>query len=584
MRSRRSLAAGSEIEERVAAHDSPVALLARMLFHGLTDVTQEDGVLARLSGPALLVDGAGRIIAANLAGAALGDALNAGRAADFRALILTCITDNAARSEDVHLAPDDGGQTMEASILPVGDGETALVLCRDVTLERKLRAALSESRERYKDLVEITGDFAWETNAEGNFAFVSPHGALGYAPAHLIGRSPNVLIAGTAGQIEPEDQPFTTREAMDDAQVWARRNDGTLACLSISALPLYDSAGLWTGARGICRDVTEALRRDAALARATARERLLSHILRTVRDEAEPADMLAAAAAATARALNADACLIFRGRDTASFKSAASFGAVVGPAADVAHLLSRAAEAADVMSQAGWLVAATYYRREINGAVALWRVGGEWAWSGDDQALLAGVADHLGIAVAQIANHEQLRDLSRIDGLTGLLNRRAFYAELERRWLRASRSGAGALIYCDIDNFKLVNDHFGHANGDETLRRIAEILGGMTRGRDLVARLGGDEFALWLEDTDQTGAQRKAEGLLTATSALANLTGDPSRPLAMSLGIALPERRSSEPESLEAFLARADAAMYSAKRTGKGRSVLANPAECPVLP
>jgi diguanylate cyclase (GGDEF)-like protein len=150
---------------------------------------------------------------------------------------------------------------------------------------------------------------------------------------------------------------------------------------------------------------------------------------------------------------------------------------------------------------------------------------------------------------------------------------------LERRWPRACRAGSGALIYCDLDNFKLVNDHFGHANGDETLRRIAEILAGMTRGRDLVARLGGDEFALWLEDVDMPGAQRKAEGLLTAATALSNLTGDPSRPLGVSLGIALPDRHAGTAERLEAFLARADGAMYAAKRTGKGRIVLADPAQ-----
>lgn len=460
MASRRSLAVGAAPEQRAAVQPSPAALLARMLFHGLTDISQEDGVLARHPGPALLVDGSARVIAANLTGAALGDVLNAGAAADLSAIIVACIAENAARCEDIHILSGESRCSFEASVLPVGDGETALLLCRDIT-------------------------------------------------ATLL--------------------------------------------------------------------------HDAALARARTHERLLRHILRIVRDEVEPAGMLAATAAATARALNADSCLIFRGRDTASFKSAAAFGAVVGPVADVARLLSQASQTEDPIAQAGWLIATTYYRREINGAVALWRAGGERAWSGDDQALLAGVADHLGIAVAQIANHEQLRDLSRTDGLTGLLNRRTFYAELERRWPRACRSGAGALIYCDVDNFKLVNDHFGHANGDETLRRIAEILGSMTRGRDLVARLGGDEFALWLEDADQLGAQRKADGLLTAASALANLTGDPSRPLAVSLGIAMPERRADEPESLEAFLARADAAMYSAKRTGKGRSVLADPAERAVL-
>lgn len=579
MPTRRSSAVDPVVVDPTAGQNSPADLLARMLFHGLADVTQEDGLLARYPGAALLVDRKTRVIAANLPGGALADMIATGRARDFTDLISTCISQNAARNEDVFLSSSDGGKTIEAAILPAGDGASALVLCRDVTLERSLRAALSDSRQRYKDMVDIAGDFAWETGADGNFAFISPRGALGYAAAELVGHSPSELVAQTPGQTEPNDQPFATREIVENVQVWAYRHDHAMACLATSAVPIYSVDGAWLGARGICRDVTDALTRDAALAAANTRERLLSHILRTVRDEIEPADMLAAAAAATARALNADACLVFRGRDAASFRSAASFGAVVGKAEDVATLLAQVVETSDPAAQAGWLVAATYYRRAINGAVALWRAGGERAWSSDDQALLAGVADHLGIAVAQIANHEQLRDLSRTDDLTGLLNRRTFYAELERRWPRACRSGAGALIYCDLDNFKLVNDHFGHANGDETLRRIAEILSQMTRGRDLVARLGGDEFALWLEDADMPGAQRKAEGLLTAAVALANLTGDASRPLGISLGIALPDRHTGTAERLEAFLARADGAMYAAKRTGKGRIVLADPAE-----
>lgn len=562
-----------------AGQVAPADLLARMLFHGLADVSQEDGLLARYPGAALLVHGQTGIIAANLAAGPIVDIIAGGRARDFTDLISACIKQNAARNEDVFHSSGEGGKAMEAAILPTGDGASALVLCRDVTLERNLRAALSDSRQRYKDMVDIAGDFAWETGPDGKFAFISPRGALGYAAAELVGHPPSELVAQTPGQTEPNDQPFTTREMVENIQVWAYRHDHAMACLSTSAVPIYNVDGVWMGSRGICRDVTDALTRDAALASANTRERLLSHILRTVRDEIEPADMLAAAAAATARALNADACLVFRGRDTASFKSAASFGAVVGQAEDVAALLARVVETSDPTAQAGWLVAATYYRRAINGAVALWRAGGERAWNGDDQALLAGVADHLGIAVAQIANHEQLRDLSRTDDLTGLLNRRTFYAELERRWPRACRAGSGALIYCDLDNFKLVNDHFGHANGDETLRRIAEILSGMTRGRDLVARLGGDEFALWLEDADLPGAQRKAEGFLAAALALANLTGDASRPLGVSLGIALPDRHAGTAERLESFLARADGAMYAAKRTGKGRIVLADPAE-----
>src|SRR3546814_14332330 len=80
-------------------------------------------------------------------------------------------------------------RAFDVVVLPWASGTVALLLGSDVTLERSLRAALVESRQRYKDLVQISHDFAWEPDGEGRFAFVSPRGSLG-SPAHaLVGRS-----------------------------------------------------------------------------------------------------------------------------------------------------------------------------------------------------------------------------------------------------------------------------------------------------------------------------------------------------------------------------------------------------------
>src|SRR3546814_14291038 len=82
--------------------------------------------------------------------------------------------------------------------------------------------------------------------------------------------------------------------------------------LEASAAPLFDEEGRWSGARGVCRDVTEARQRDVALARARSRERLTTYIVRMIRDEVEPERMLDAAAAALSRALSADGCAMLR--------------------------------------------------------------------------------------------------------------------------------------------------------------------------------------------------------------------------------------------------------------------------------
>ncbi len=105
------------------------------------------------------------------------------------------------------------------------------------------------------------------------------------------------------------------------------------------------------------------------------------------------------------------------------------------------------------------------------------------------------------------------------DELTGLLNRRALVERLEEEISRARRHGAPlSLIYADVDEFKEVNDRFGHAVGDEFLILVAETLTLTLRPTDHVARMGGDEFVVVLPETDSAGAEalasRISEGLL----------------------------------------------------------------------
>ena len=444
--------------------------------------------------------------------------------------------------------------------------------------DRSLQNALIESRQRYKELVDIAGDFAWETDRDGTFIFVSPRGALGYAASELIGRRAGELLA----ELQDDAAPFGAREPTDNLQIWLRRVDGASACLRLSAVPVLDADGEWRGARGICRDITAARARDAALARADLRERLLSHILRAVRDSIEPGEMLAAAATATARALGAASCVVLRADAAGQYLVAAQEGGQPDCGIAWRNAPLAAAASLDAPVAAGeWLVAAARYRHDVKGAVVLQAFDGR-PWGDDAIALIAGVGDHLGIAIAQIEAHERLSRMARTDGLTGLLNRRTFYEESERRWRRARgasvQSGgmSGALVYCDLDNFKLVNDHSGHGAGDDALRGVAHILTELTRGQDLVARLGGDEFALWLEGADRAGADSKAAAILQAVRALAHLSGDPTRPFAVSLGIALVDGADAD---LDGFFARADGAMYAAKQAGKGQVAFADPAK-----
>ncbi len=264
MRAHRSALVQPIVERDIGPDTSVAALLAKTLFHGLSGAGLEDGLLARYASPALLVSVDQQVIAANLAGSHLAEALSAGRMPELARLITHCIMQNAARHDEVVHPCGDGGM-VETAILPTGDGATALLLCHDVTLDRNLRVALSESRERYKDLVEIVSDFAWETGPDGRFVFVSPRGALGYTAAELIGRSALDLVVQTSDRDgERFNSPFITQETMIDVAVWVRRHDGATVCVSLSGVPLFGPGGGWCGARGICRDLSGAVSRDAS--------------------------------------------------------------------------------------------------------------------------------------------------------------------------------------------------------------------------------------------------------------------------------------------------------------------------------
>jgi diguanylate cyclase (GGDEF)-like protein/PAS domain S-box-containing protein len=162
---------------------------------------------------------------------------------------------------------------------------------------------------------------------------------------------------------------------------------------------------------------------------------------------------------------------------------------------------------------------------------------------------------------------EQLIYLAERDSLTGLYNRHRFQEELSRMLVEAERRRVhGALLFFDLDEFKYINDNFGHRAGDAMLIRVAGEVGALVRRNEILARIGGDEFAVLVPDASAEDTARLAERIIRAVSQIPFRFEGQNLRLTTSLGIAMYPEHGANAEDL---VAHADAAMYQAKEAGK---------------
>ena len=525
-------------------------------------------------GPALIVGQGIRVVEANDAARPLVEALRTGNAQLLELLDRVRGGHDGGRAE-IMLSDS---LVFDVTALPIG--AAILVTARDLTAERQNLLRFADQSARLADILDCLTDFAFETDREGRFVYCAPASVFGYRTASLIGQYAVDLL--DPDWLSGRADPFGLERPVAESEVWLVAADGTRVVAQMSARPVLDDLGCFAGLRGILRDLSGIRAREAALTQALDRERLRGAVVDAMRGAGGPERAIRVAAEASMATLHAQGALIMARTADGGMECIQHLG-IGGDehcdriADEVARLVAQDQVVGRVetrgLGDLSALIALSSENGVGVGAIVLLRAR-RTPWNGAQAGILGAVADQLGLVLGIRERVGQLERMSRIDGLTGLLNRRAFDDEMPARLRLADRgSRDGTLIVVDLDGFKPVNDRFGHATGDKVLHALGAGFRGAIGRDEIASRLGGDEFAFWFPDCDGRRSFTRVDALYDIMDALHRKIALPDLNLGMSIGIAV--YRAGSAESMDQLMARADAALYRAKGAGRNRAELA---------
>ena len=437
----------------------------------------------------------------------------------------------------------------------------------DIT-ERRRRA---EEHERLSLVVRQMTNAAILTDAEGKTVWVNDAFTrlTGYRLEELVGRKPGEVLQG------PEtDRAETARISRAlrageriEAELLNYRRDGSPYWIAMTITPVRDADDRLTGFIAIESDVTARQAAEAAAAAELRRRGEAEALLRDVLD-AIPSGVIAYDR--NERFLLANRAYAMLYPELVPHLTPGTTLTQVLEAGLAAGLYAREiAPDAPEQERRAWVERRAADIRSTSQSRVFQNVDGRWL-QGRERRSSSGNLVCVRTDVTRLKEAEaELRRLAETDALTGLANRAVLFSRLAQHLGgRRSRDRGGLLITFDLDHFKSINDSLGHGSGDLLLRKVARRLSALVRAEDTVARLGGDEFALLLP------------GLVSASEAerfLARLVARLSRPLrlagrdvtpSVSLGAAF---FPSDADTAEALYRSADAALYKAKRLGRGR-------------
>ena len=427
------------------------------------------------------------------------------------------------------------------------------MLC-DVTERREAQEALRAAERDYRSMFENAVEGIFRTTPEGRFLSANPALArlLGYDSPEEVMRAADARHTYTDPTRRQEFRRLLQEQGgVIRFEAEHHRGDGGRVWLSMSARIVRDGAGAARYYEGTVQDVTERRRAEEALRRAeTGYRSIFEHALEGIYQGTEEGRLISANPA-LARMMG--------------FASPEELLATMGQTIQTYVDPQRHADFARLMRERDSVIGFEY---QVYGA------GGAVLWLSESARAVRDGAGRLLYYEGTIQDITQRKDLEAererllaealeradYDPLTGLLNHRAFHKRFGEEAVRAEREGTRlAVAVLDLDNFKFFNDAYGHAAGDDVLRRVAETLRGGCRSYDVLARFGGDEFALLMP---HTGAETAA-GLAARLKGLLGEVGyrptdsEVTIPLTLSVGLAVyPEDGQERHQVLEAADAR----------------------------
>jgi len=437
--------------------------------------------------------------------------------------------------------------------------EGVVVTMRDITELHEAGEALAHNEARLRSVLDHAPALIFLKDLDGRFQEVNPEflRLYGMDRERVLGRTVHELFpAAEAREFVDHDRRVIESGAATEREIRIRRRDG-LHVYSATKFPILDETGAVVGVGGMELDVTE--RRQALDAMAES-ERRLSTLMSNLPGMTYRARNLGGT---THTEFVSEGCLALTGY-TPQEACAMAQPFVLG----ITHPEDRASTRAAITE-------ARLAGRPFQLRYRIVTRAGEvrWVWEQGRATPLGGETFTLEGFVFDISDsHELSRRLehqARHDPLTDLLNRRAFEELLDDVVARnRDSSREAALIYLDLDRFKVVNDACGHAAGDELLRQITTRMQAAVRQRDVLARLGGDEFALLLEHCPMEQARQVAEKLRVTVQEFRFVWQQQVFSVSASIGLV---PITGQCGSAGELMVRADNACYAAKDEGRDR-------------